>query len=110
MNLFTIISVVIGIIISLSIIVVAIAFIFSKIRENDMTILRNANKDLRDTLEDNNGRIMILENEVKTLNVKVESLEKRNKTLEDLVITALKQYFFENPKVASQLKDIVSGQ
>lgn len=75
-----------------------------------MTILRNANKDLRDTLEDNNGRIMILENEVKTLNVKVESLEKRNKTLEDLVITALKQYFFENPKVASQLKDIVSGQ
>lgn len=83
-------------------------YIFSNVRKNDMSVLRDANKDLRATLTDNNTRIITLESETKLLITKVTTLEQHNKTLEDLVVTALKQYFFENPKVASNIKDVIN--
>ena len=95
-------------VVAIGAVIIAIIYTFSQVRKSDMDVLRNANNDLRNTLTDNEKRISSLETEIKSLMVKVEVLEKRNKTLEDLVITALKQYFFENPKVAGNLKDIIN--
>jgi hypothetical protein len=65
-----------------------------------MEILRATNKDQGD-------RITLLEAAVERLNGQVTDLQHQNKTLNDLVIVALKQYFFENPKVAESMKDTI---
>lgn len=90
---------------SMVFIVLATFYLISRIRKNDMQLLRDANRDLRASLEDNKTKISQMHNEVKTLGEKVSDLEKKNKTLQDLVITALKQYFFENPIVAKNIKN-----
>lgn len=76
----------------------AVIYFFSRIRKSDMELLRQTN-------EDQGKRIDFLEEEVKRLNVKVGDLEHANKTLEDLVVVALKQFFFENPEMAKNLKN-----
>lgn len=86
------------------IVITAILYLFSRIRQNDMKILRESNKDLREAIDDKGSKITGLEHAVNTLEYKVGDLEKRNRTLEDLVVTALKQYFFENPTVANKLE------
>lgn len=95
-----------GFLISIAVVAVGITYIFSQIRSNDMKILRDSNEDLRKSLADNDAKTLKLETQVKELTSKVDILEKRNRTLEDLVVTALKQFFFENPKMA---KDIATG-
>ncbi len=69
-----------------------------------MKVLRDANTDLRGSLEDASKKILGLEQAVHILEEKVDNLEKRNKNLEDLVIVALKQYFLENPTIASAIE------
>lgn len=78
----------------------AVVYLLSKTRESDMKILRNTNKDQGD-------RITLLEAAVKRLENQVIDLQHQNKTLNDLVVVALKQYFFENPKLAESIKDKV---
>lgn len=76
----------------------ASVYLASKTRANDMKILRDTNKDQYD-------RILLLEAKVKTLESHVQELQHRNKTLEDLTIVALKEYFFEHPTVAVDMKE-----
>lgn len=85
---------------SLVILCGAIFFIFSRKRQSDMEILRATNKDQGD-------RITVLESAVTRLEGQIQDLQHQNKTLNDLVIVALKQYFFENPKVAESMKDTI---
>lgn len=75
----------------------AVAYLFSRVRKNDMQVLRNNNKDQGD-------RITLLEAAVTRLEKQVGELESQNKTLNDLVVVALKQYFFENPTVAGDMQ------
>lgn len=77
------------------------------IGRNDIKAIRENASDLRSILEDKDKEINLMKVQLQELMVKVEVLEKRNRTLEDLVVTALKQYFFENPKVAGTLHDKV---
>lgn len=77
-----------------------VAYLMSRLRKSDMELLRANNDDLRKSLDDNTKKVTFMQTEIKTLNDKVNALEKQNKTLEDLVVVALKQYFFENPTVA----------
>lgn len=88
--------------------VVTAAYIFSRVRRNDMDNLRKANTDLRDSLGDSDKKILSLEDAVHTLEIKVETLEKENRRFEDLIIVALKQYFFENPKMAEQVGKVMA--
>lgn len=81
-------------------VIIAIFYAVSKIRANDMKILRDTNKDQGD-------RITLLEAAVLRLETQVIDLQHQNKTLNDLVVVALKQYFFENPTVAAQMKAII---
>lgn len=81
--------------------VCASVYLASKIRANDMKILRDTNKDQYD-------RIVLLESKVKQLESSVVSLQNKNKTLEDLVVVALKEYYFEHPTVAVEVKDAVN--
>lgn len=78
-------------------IVVTIFFGVSKVRANDMQILRDTNRDQGD-------RITLLETAVNRLEDQLKVLQHQNKTLEDLVVVALKQFFFENPTVAHDMK------
>lgn len=85
----------------------SVSYIFSQVRQRDMQVLRESNQDLRSSIEDKGREINMMHAQITTLNEKVALLEKANRTLEDLVVTALKQYFFENPTVAGQLKKSV---
>lgn len=87
----------------------AVLYFGSKVRRNDMEVLRNANSDLRSTLDDNSKEIITMRTQIDLLILKVADLEKRNKTLEDLVVVALKQYFFENPTLAKDIQKKVTG-
>lgn len=69
----------------------------SRVRANDLKILRQTNID-------QGARIKLLEDAVARLQEHVKTLEQQNKTLDDLVVIALKHYFLENPEVASSLK------
>ena len=69
----------------------------SRVRANDLKILRQTNQDQGE-------RIKLLEAAVSRLEEHVRNLEGQNKTLDDLVVTALKYYFMENPNIASELK------
>lgn len=94
------ISIIIAIVVFLAGMGASFAFLISKYREKDMATLRATNKDQGD-------RIKLLEDAVSRLEGQVESLEKTNKTLDDLVMTALKQYFFEHPDLARSMQEKV---
>lgn len=66
-----------------------------------MEILRSTNKDQYD-------RIILLETSVERLSKCVTELQSKNKTLEDLVVVALKEYYFEHPTIAVEIKDAVN--
>jgi len=89
--------------------VASVAFIFSKVRERDMSMLRQSNDDLRAAHDDNTRVINEMNVKITTLERKVVDLEKHNQTLEDLVVTALKQFFSENPKLAKEIKDKIAS-
>lgn len=78
-------------------------YLVSKVRANDMKILRETNRDQGD-------RISLLEKSVKRLEDQIIDLQHKNQTLNDLVVVALKQYFFENPKVADSMKQVLLKQ
>jgi flagellar biosynthesis/type III secretory pathway M-ring protein FliF/YscJ len=87
--------------------IATVVVIFNKIRQSDMQILRQSNEDLRAAHDDNTKKIEELQIEVHKLSDKIRLLENTNKTLEDLVKTALEQFFKENPKMAFKIaKDI----
>lgn len=96
------ISIIIAIVVFLAGMGASFAFLISKYKEKDMATLRATNKDQGD-------RIDLLEKAVSRLEGQVDSLEKKNKTLEDLVTIALKQYFFEHPDIAKTMQDKVLG-
>lgn len=86
-----------GWIMLITVIIVAILYLTSRIRANDMQVLRDNNKDQGD-------RITLLEAAVTRLEGQIIDLQHQNKTLNDLVVVALKQYFFENPTVAGEMQ------
>lgn len=71
--------------------------LLSRVRANDLKILRQTNQD-------QGARIELLEKAVKDLQAHIKVLEHQNQTLDDLIVVALKHYFLENPSVASGLK------
>lgn len=83
-------------------VVSALVFI-NTVRRNDLTTLRDSNKDLRDALADNEKKLNTLEERVNLLRAELKVLEGKNKTLQELVATALKEYFVDNPKIAIEL-------
>lgn len=88
------------------------AFIISAIlfiRRSDIKAIKENADELRKILLDKEKEMIGMHNEIELLKGKVDFLEKTNKTLEDLVVVALKQYFLENPNLAKQFKDIVKG-
>jgi hypothetical protein len=87
----------------------AAAYLFSMVRRADMKILRDTNEDALKRIKQLEDSGTQQDAEIINLKGKVEMLEKQNKTLEDLVIVALKQYFFENPTTAKRLKDIIKS-
>ena len=94
---------------TLLVIVGGFSFYWRQRRNEDLKILRDTNKDQGD-------RITLLEKSVKDqtnsidiLKSQVVALETKNKTLEDLVAIALKQYFFEHPDIADKMKDKILG-
>lgn len=99
-----------GFLVTVFITVASFITIFSKIRKDDMSTLREANKDLRDSISDGEKRMKLLESEVSRLIEKVDFLDKRNKTLEQLVISALEQYFTDNPAIANRIQNVITNQ
>ena len=97
-----------GFILTILVTVVSFMTLFSKIRKDDMNTLREANKDLRDSISDGEKRMKLLEAEVSQLIEKVDFLDKRNKTLEQLVVVALEKYFTDNPSIASRIQDTIT--
>lgn len=76
-------------------------FIFwGRKHSGDLETLRATNKDQGD-------RIEVLEKAVERLESEVKELKQQNKTLEDVVVVALKQFFFENPSLAKDLQEKV---
>lgn len=93
-----------GWVLTIVIAITGVTYLFSRIRQTDMTLLRNTNTDFQIALDMKGKEMDKMHQQITILNDKVSVLERQNKTLEDLVVTALKQFFFENPTVASDLK------
>ncbi len=75
-------------------------YAFNKIRENDLKVLREANNDLRSSIEDKGKKIEDLTAKVHELETELIAVKTHSKSLEDLVILALKDYFTQNPQAA----------
>lgn len=88
-------------------IILAVLFLFSKVRASDMKVLRDANKDYSDRIDQLEEQGRIRDVEIQQLRQEVAVLKSHNKTLEDVVIVALKQYFFENPKIAEKIGEVI---
>lgn len=86
-------------------IIAAIIAGFVLIRRNDIKAITENADQLRKILEDKVKQINDMQTQINHLQVEIDGLKKTNKTLEDLVLTALKQYFFENPKIATSLQE-----
>ena len=86
------------------IVILGSIYLMSRVRKNDMEVLRNANVDLRASLDDNAKELSQMRTEIDILMTKVSDLERQNKTFEDLIVVALKQFYFEHPEVANDLK------
>jgi predicted nuclease with TOPRIM domain len=83
--------------------VVASLLLMNRVRSNDLTVLRTSNQDLRDALEDNIKKTTEMEVRIEELDKRIKELQGQNKTLQDIVTSALKQYFIENPGEARKL-------
>lgn len=90
----------------IAVVAIVIAGIFF-VRGRDIKRIRENAEDLRAIVDDKTKEIDSLRAEMKIMQVRIDELEKRNRTLEDLVIVSLKQYFFENPDVAIGVKEKV---
>ena len=77
------------------------------IRQQAIRSVYDANKELRAIVEDQKKEMEVMKAKVLDLQEQVKTLQRQNKTLEDLVITALKQFFFENPKMATAMEDMI---
>lgn len=77
------------------------------IRQQGLKSVYEANKELRQIVEDRAKEIETMKVAIKDLQDQVAVLQKANKTFEDLIITALKQYFFENPTQAKLMEEMV---
>ena len=88
----------------------SVTFIFSRVRQNDMTLLRQTNEDLRAAHNDNTEKIEVLQKQVDELCGKVKVLEKTNKTFEDIITVALKQFFETNPQMAVEMQELVNKE
>lgn len=96
---------IIGWISTIILVIAAIIYTFSKIRANDLKILRDTNKDQGDRIKVLEDNATTQNQAIELLQAQVKLLETRNKTLEDLVTIALKQYFFEHPDISSSMQD-----
>lgn len=65
-----------------------------------------ANDELRKRLDDKDEENRGMRIELETVKTKMDVLDKQHRTIQDLVVTALKQYFFENPTVANNMHDV----
>jgi hypothetical protein len=74
---------------------------FAFIRRNDLKLLRETNDDLRQAHGDNQEKIALMAEQIKVLQIELAVLKKSNKTLGDLVQSALVEYFKKNPKAVS---------
>lgn len=88
----------------------SVAYIYSKARKNDMDVLRQSNDDLRAAHDDNTNKINELQIQVNKLSEKIKVLETTNKTLEDLVKSALSDFFTKNPKLAFEVAKKIGGE
>ena len=81
-----------------------VILIFNRVRSQDIKILRESNQDLRDAIEDKGNQIDKLKDEVVKLQAEVGSLSDSATHFEDLIVTALNQYFQSNPGVVVDLQ------
>lgn len=79
-------------------------YLGSRVRKQDMQLLRESNQDLRDAMDDNNRKIGDLTSKVELLSKQVVQLQSEKSELTDLVIRALTQYFNDNPTIAQVVK------
>lgn len=85
-------------------IIAGVVWLASRVRREDLKLLRESNDDLRKAHEDNEKQILVLKEEVGYLKMEVQKLKSEKKNLETLVIEALELYFQRNPKEALKLK------
>ena len=97
-NIFDIIAIV-------SLIATSIIVIFSKVKENDIQILRASNIDLRAAINDKSTKIDQLEQEIKELSRRLTVIEAKNSDLANLVKDALVIYFQNNPEAAEKIEN-----
>lgn len=76
----------------------------SRVRQQDMALLRGTNEDLRKSIDDKGKEIRDMKVQMQAMSDRLVGLENSNSTLEQLVKTALKEYFSNNPKTALGIK------
>lgn len=95
----------IGWISTIFLIIGSFSFYWRYRRNEDLKLLRDTNKDQGDRIEVLETKSRDQDNNIVLLQAQVKLLETQNKTLEDLMVIALKQYFFEHPDVASRMQE-----
>lgn len=89
---------------------------FQKRNDDREEVLDKSNDALRDLLDDQNKkikkldeRICTLEKELETAKTEISELQKKNHSLEELVVRALTIYFANRPSEADQASQAIKG-
>jgi cell division protein FtsB len=97
-------QVILAVIGAITLAALAVFYVFSSVRKQDMEVLRTTNDDLRKNIDDKGREIRDMKVEMQNLRDRVDILEKSNKTLEDIFRAALAEYFQKHPEIASRAK------
>lgn len=71
-------------------------------KDNEIVDLNKKIDDQNKTIDDQNKTIAGMQEEIK-------AVQRSSKTMQDLVVSALKQFFLEHPEVAKSMEDMVKG-
>ncbi len=86
----------------------AVSYIFSRVRKNDLDILRQNNNDLEARVKIVEGDKENLITRVNDLELQVKNLQSKNGSLGDIISLALQHYWGEHPKEAIKVARLLA--
>ena len=82
----------------------AVVLFFNRLRSQDLSTLRDTNKDLNDRVDLLEKAQKTANDQIEILRQQIEILKTENKSFQDLIVLALDHYFQANPAIAIELK------
>lgn len=100
---FQIIQIIVGILVGAGAIISALGYAYGKFSEGRDNVLRADNEDLRKSREDQDRKIVQLQQDVAHLQGQIQVLKEKSVGYERLIIDALERFLENNPQIAHEI-------